>query len=217
MEWSSVLHSHVASIIYTTDISVSAKVCPHARYKWEKEKYSAVTLQSFSQSGTIHISLCDCQDVYHDAGLLGSLSFREALYCHALRVSFRLLSLFQHPWGCTFIGSCPIGLPSRMTSNVSLIRAAYKYLNTPAALTHGLCSKTLVSCPAVSGCLLRQYLNWNRTSWVTDLECSASGFWDNQKLIENTFLILTQFLIWTEFELREAKLHFGFGFKDTEF
>lgn len=207
MERSSVLHSRVASIIYTTYIRVSAKVCPNARYKWEKEKYSAVTLQSFFQSGTIHISHCDCQDVYQKAAQLRSLSFREALYSHALRVSFRPLSLFQHPWGCTFIGSCPVGLPSRMTSNVSLIRAAYKCLNTPVALTHGLCSKTLVSCPAVSGCLLQQYLNWNRTSWVTDLECSTSGFWDNQKIIENTFLILTQFLIWTEFELREAKLH----------
>lgn len=157
-------------------------MCPNARYGWEKK--SAVTLQSISQSVTIHISHCDCQDVYYSVAQLRPLSFKEALYRHALCVSYWLLSLFQHPWGRVFIGSRPIALPSRMTSNISLIRAAYKYLNTHTALTHGLCSKTLVICPAVSCCLLWLYLNWNKTWWMTDLELSTLGFWDNECLLE---------------------------------
>ncbi len=104
----------------------------------KRKVFCSVTLQSISQSRTIHTSHCDSRDVYHNSTQLRPLSFREALYCHALRVSYRLLYLFQHPWGRVFIGSCPVGLPCRMTSSVSLIRAAYKYLNTLGSHTRAL-------------------------------------------------------------------------------
>lgn len=100
--------------------------------------FCSVTLQSISQSQTIHTSHCDSRDIYHNSAQLRPLSFREALYFRALRVSYRLLSRFQQPWGRAFIGSCPIVLPSRMTSSVSLIRAAYKSLNTRGSHTRAL-------------------------------------------------------------------------------